>query len=76
MKTLNITIFPLFFQITGMVSLYYGYKYEYFTDKFGLTDLHIDFSPWFMFAVIFTTIASLIGAFKAFYSQIKIVYES
>lgn len=56
---------------TGMVSLYYGYMYRYFSADFGLPDIRIDFSPWQMGSVILTTILSLFGAFFAFYGQTR-----
>lgn len=58
---------------TGMVSLYYGYKYRYFSAEFGLPYVEIDFSSCLMGSVIFTTIISLFGAFIAFWSQMKII---
>lgn len=57
-----------------MVSLWYGYKYGYFGPTFGLATVQIDFTPWLMGAIIFTTILSLVGALTAFYSQAKIIF--
>lgn len=54
-----------------MVSLYYGYKYGYFSGERGLPYIDIDFSPWLMGSVVFITIISLIGAIIAFYGQTK-----
>lgn len=49
-----------------MVSLYYGYLYTYFVE----TNTK-DIRPWLVGVLVITTIFSLIGAMKSFYTQIR-----
>lgn len=57
------------FEFIGMMRLYYGSKYGYFSGAYGLTDVNVDSSPYLMSSVISTTITSLAGALIELYSQ-------
>lgn len=59
-----------FSPLLGMVSLYYGYLYAYFNQA-----PDDDMRPWLIRVLFLTTFLSLVGAFKALYSQLKTTFR-
>lgn len=51
-----------------MVSLLYGYFYNFFQ-----ASVDEDIRPWLIGVLVISTLLSLIGAGKSFYSQIKVI---
>lgn len=54
-----------------MISLYYGYEYNYFKESDEK-----DVRAWLILITFLTTLFSLVGALVAFYTQSKGSYRS